>query len=81
MAVRGLLGHLFHHKLLGSKVCSVEHLLENIPQKGRSHLEPVIQKEGSQKEKDKYHLLMYVYGIQKDGTHDPMCRATKETET
>ncbi|XP_026979572.1 uncharacterized protein [Sagmatias obliquidens] len=33
MAVRGLLGHLCHHKLMGSKVCSVEHLLENVPPK------------------------------------------------
>ena len=31
MAVRGVLDHLCHHKLMGSKVCSVEHLLENVP--------------------------------------------------
>ena len=26
-------------------------------------LEPIIQSEGSQKEKDKYHILMQIYGI------------------
>ena len=32
--------------------------------------------EASQKEKDKYHLLM-----QEDGTEEPICRATAETQT
>ena len=27
------------------------------------NLEPIIQSEVSQKEKDKYHILKYVYGI------------------
>ena len=27
------------------------------------NLEPVIQNEVSQKEKDKYHILMHIYGI------------------
>ena len=27
------------------------------------HLEPIIQSEVSQKEKDKYHILMHIYGI------------------
>ena len=27
------------------------------------NLEPIIQSEVSQKEKDKYHILMYIYGI------------------
>ena len=30
--------------------------------------EPIIQSEVSQKEKDKYHILMHIYGIQKNGT-------------
>ena len=42
------------------------------------NLEPVIQSEVSQKEKDKYHILMNIYGIQKDGTDEPICRAAKE---
>ena len=27
------------------------------------NLEPTIQSEGSQKEKDKYRILMYIYGL------------------
>ena len=27
------------------------------------NLEPIIQSEVSQKEKDKYHILMHIYGI------------------
>ena len=45
------------------------------------NLEPVIQSEVSQKEKDKYHILMHIYGIEKDGTDNPTCRAAKETQT
>ena len=29
----------------------------------RMDLEPIIQSEVSQKEKDKYHILMHIYGI------------------
>ena len=32
------------------------------------NLEPIIQSAVSQKEKDKYHILMYIHGIWKDGT-------------
>ena len=32
------------------------------------NLEPIIQGEVSQKEKNKYHMLTYIYEIQKDGT-------------
>ena len=34
-------------------------------------LEPIIQSEVSQKEKNKYCVLMHIYGIQKNGTDDP----------
>ena len=34
------------------------------------NLEPIIQSEVSQKEKDKYHILMHIYGIQKNGTEE-----------
>ena len=44
-------------------------------------LEPILQSEVSQKEKNKYHILMHIYGIQKDGTDDPMCLAAKEMQT
>ena len=36
------------------------------------NLEPVTQSEVSQKEKNKYHILMYLYGIQKNGAYEPM---------
>ena len=39
------------------------------------------QSEGSQKEKNKYHILMNIYGIYKDGTDEPACRAALETQT
>ena len=45
------------------------------------NLEPIIQSKVSQKEKEKYHVLMYIYGIKRDGTNDPMYRAAKETQT
>ena len=34
------------------------------------NLEPLIQSEVSQKEKDKYHILMHIYGIQKNGSEE-----------
>ena len=39
------------------------------------NLETIIQSEVSQKEKNKYHILMLIYGIYKDGTDEPICRA------
>ena len=43
-------------------------------------LEPIIQSEVSQKEKDKYCILTHIYGIQKDGTDNTTCRATEEAQ-
>ena len=45
------------------------------------NLELVIQSEVSQKEKDKYHILMHIYGIQKDDTEEFICRAALEKQT
>ena len=45
------------------------------------NLEPVIQSEVSQKEKDEYHILMHIREIQKDGTKDFICRAPVEKQT
>ena len=45
------------------------------------NLEPIIQSEVTQKEKNKYHILMHTYGTQKDGADDPMYGAAKETQT
>ena len=33
-------------------------------------LEPIIQSEVNQEEKYKYHILMLIYGIKKDGTDE-----------
>ena len=38
-------------------------------------LEPVIQSEVSQKEKNKYCIVMHLCGIYKNGTDEPICRA------
>ena len=45
------------------------------------NVKPIKQSEVNQKEKDKYHTLMHVYGIQKDGTDEPICRAAMEKQT
>ena len=41
--------------------------------------EPIRESEISQKEKSKYHTLIHVYGIYKDGTDELICRAVMET--
>ena len=43
-------------------------------------LETVIQSEVSQKEKNKYRMLMHVCGTLKNGTDEPVCRAEVETQ-
>ena len=43
-------------------------------------LETVIQSEVSQKEKNKYRILMHICGIQKNGTDEPDCKAEIETQ-
>ena len=43
------------------------------------NVEPIIQSEVSQK--DKYHILMHIYGIYKDGIKEFICRAAMEKQT
>ena len=45
------------------------------------NLEPIIQSEVSQKEKDKYHVLMHTYRLYNNGTEESIYRATMETQT
>ena len=45
------------------------------------NLQPIVQSEVSQKEKEKYHILMYIYGIYKNGTEELIDRAAMEKET
>ena len=42
------------------------------------NLEPIIQSKVSQKEKDKYHILTHIYGIQKNGTEELIYREAME---
>ena len=43
-------------------------------------LEPIIQNEVSQKDKDQYSILTNIYGILKDGNDNPICKTEKETQ-
>ena len=45
------------------------------------NLEPIIQCEVSQKEKDKYHILTHIYGIYKNGSEEFIYRAAMEKQT
>ena len=45
------------------------------------NLEPIIQSEVSQKEKEKYGNLTHMYGIWKNGTEEFIYRATMEKKT
>ena len=45
------------------------------------NLEPIIESEVSQKEKDKYHILMCIYGIKKNGTEEFTWRIAMEKQT
>ena len=47
----------------------------------RMNLEPIIQSEVSYKEKNKHHILMHIYGLEKDGTDEPIHRAAMEMQT
>ena len=38
-------------------------------------LEPIIQSEVSQKDKNKHHILTHIYGLYKDGTDEIICGA------
>ena len=43
-------------------------------------LEPIIQSEVSQKDKDQYSILTHIYEILKDGNDNPISRTEKETQ-
>ena len=45
------------------------------------NLEPIIHSEVSQKEKDKYHILTHIHGIQKNSTEELICMAAMEKQT
>ena len=43
-------------------------------------LEPIIQSEVRQKDKDHYSILTHIYVILKDGNDNPICKTEKETQ-
>ena len=45
------------------------------------NLKPITQSEVSQKEKDKYRILTYIYGIYKNGTEEFIYREAMEKQT
>ena len=45
------------------------------------NLQPIIQSEVSQKEKSKYYMITHTYGIYKDSTDEPICRAAMEMQS
>ena len=44
------------------------------------NLAPITQSEVSQKEKNKYCILIHIYGIQKNGTDEIIYRVAMETD-
>ena len=45
------------------------------------NLEPIIQSEVSQKERDKYHILMHIYRIKKNGPEEFIDRTAVKKQT
>ena len=43
-------------------------------------LEPIIQSEVSQKDKDQYSILTHIYGILKNGNDNPIYKIEKEIQ-
>ena len=43
-------------------------------------LEPIIQSEVSQKDKDQYGILTHIYVILKGDNDNPICKTEKETQ-
>ena len=43
-------------------------------------VEPIIQSEVIQKDKDQYSILTHIHGILKDGNDNPICKTEKETQ-
>ena len=43
-------------------------------------LEPIIQSEVSQKDKDQYSILTHIYGIWKYDNDNPICKTEKENQ-
>ena len=56
---------------------------EDIKNSWQEYTEELYKKyihEVSQKDKDHYSILTHIYGIQKDGNDNPICKTEKETQ-
>ena len=53
--------------------------VESIPWRWMK-LVPIIQSEVSEKEKHQYSTLKHIYGIEKAGNDNPVCKAAKQTQ-
>ena len=42
--------------------------------------EPLMKSEVRQKEKNEYHILIHIYGIEEDGNDEPICRVEVDTQ-
>ena len=70
---------LFHYGLLQDiKYSCLKRNGFGLVELRQMNLQPIIQGEESQKEKNKYHVLMHIYGIQKNGTDEPISRSVIE---
>ena len=65
--------HICNGILLGHK----KKAFESVPMRWMN-LEPVVQSEVNQKEKNKYHILTHICGIYKNGTDEPTGREARE---
>ena len=68
--------HIHNGILLSHKKNTFESVLMS-----QMNVEPIIHSEVSQKEKDKYCILMHLYGIQNNGTEEFIYRAAMEKQT
>ena len=57
-----------------------KHIFESVVMR-KMNLELLVQNEVSQKDKHKQGIFIHIYGIQKDVTDEPICRAAMEMQT
>ena len=70
-----------NHKILQSNYPSIKKLNNNKKKNMRSmKMEPIIQREISQKEKHQYSILTHIYGIYNNGNNNPICKTVKEIQ-
>ena len=68
---------LWYIYIMGYYSAIKRNTFESVPMRWMN-LDPVIHSKVSQKEKDKYHILMHIYGIQKHVTEEFTYRTAME---